>query len=54
MKTVDLDTITSKVIRVTLEEELNQKLDEFKAFIDEEILLILGTLQTRLAETLEC
>ena len=42
MKTVDLDDITSKTIRVRLEAELDQKLDEFKAFIDEEILLILG------------
>ena len=42
MKTVNLDEITSKCIRIRLEEELNQKLDSLKAFIDEEILLILG------------
>jgi len=42
MKTVDLDDITSKSIRLRLEEDLEQKLDEFKGFIDEEILLILG------------
>ena len=42
MKTVDLDDITSKSIRLSLEAGLNKKLDEFKAFIDEEILLILG------------
>ena len=42
MKTVDLDEITSKSIRMSLESELNQKLDSLKAFIDEEILLILG------------
>ena len=42
MKTVDLDDITSKSIRLKLEADLDQKLDEFKAFIDEEILLILG------------
>jgi len=42
MKTVDLDDITSKTIRVRLETELDQKLDDFKSFIDEEILLILG------------
>merc|ERR1719430_1921381 len=42
MKTVDLDDITSKMIRLQLESDLNQKLEEFKAFIDEEILLILG------------
>jgi len=42
MKTVDLDDITSKTIRLRLEAELDLKLDEFKSFIDEEILLILG------------
>ena len=42
MKTVDLDDITSKTIRLRLEAELDKKLDEFKSFIDEEILLILG------------
>ena len=42
MKTVNLDEITSKCIRMSLEAELNQKLDSLKAFIDEEILLILG------------
>jgi len=42
MKAVDLDNITSKSIRSSLESELVQKLDDFKAFIDEEILLILG------------
>jgi len=42
MKTVDLDDITSKSIRLSLEADLNQTLNEFKMFIDEEILLILG------------
>jgi len=42
MKTVDLDDITSKSIRLKLEDDLKQKLEEFKSFIDEEILLILG------------
>ena len=42
MKTVDLDDITSKSIRLSLEAEMEQKLEEFKPFIDEEILLILG------------
>jgi len=42
MKTVDLDDITSKSIRLRLETDLEQKLEEFKGFIDEEILLILG------------
>jgi hypothetical protein len=30
------------MIRLELEQELNQPLDEFKAYIDEEILHILG------------
>ena len=42
MKQVDLDDITSKSIRKQLENDLNQNLEEFKSFIDEEILLILG------------
>ena len=42
MKTEDLDDITSKTIRIKLEVDLNQKLEEFKSFIDEEILLIFG------------
>jgi len=42
MRTVDLDDITTKSIRLRLEEDLNEKFDELKAFIDEEILLILG------------
>ena len=42
MKTVDLDEITSKSIRAQLETDLDQNLEGFKSFIDEEILLILG------------
>jgi len=42
MRTVDLDDITTKSIRLRLEADLNEKFDELKAFIDEEILLILG------------
>ena len=42
MKQVDLDDITSKSIRKQLENDLKQNLDEFKSFIDEEILIILG------------
>jgi protein phosphatase slingshot len=42
MKTVDLDSITTKSIRLRLEEDMQQRLEELKAFIDEEILLILG------------
>jgi len=42
MKQVDLDSITSKTIRNSLEQELAQNLNQYKAFIDEEILVILG------------
>ena len=42
MRHVDLDRITSRVIRKELETEMNQNLDKHKAFIDEEILLVLG------------
>ena len=42
MKTVDLETITSKVIRRRLEEEMGESLEDYKSFIDQEILLILG------------
>jgi len=42
MRTVDLDDITTKSIRLRLESDLNEKFEELKAFIDEEILLILG------------
>ena len=44
MKQVDLDSITSKTIRNSLEQELAQNLNQYKAFIDEEILVILGYL----------
>lgn len=42
MKEVDLDVITSKKIRTSLEMEMAQTLNQYKAFIDEEILVILG------------
>nr|CAI5820296.1 unnamed protein product [Callosobruchus analis] len=42
MMTVDLDEVTSKVIRSRLEEELDMDLDEYKSFIDQEMLVILG------------
>ena len=42
MKEVDLDNVTSKSIRLQLEADLNKNLEEYKSFIDEEILLILG------------
>lgn len=42
MKEVDLDNVTSKSIRLQLEADLNRSLEEYKSFIDEEILLILG------------
>ena len=42
MKTVDLDNVTSKAIRKLCEAEMDENLEEFKSFIDKEILLILG------------
>lgn len=42
MKTSNLDTITSKKIRKQLEGDLRQSLEEYKSFIDKEILVILG------------
>lgn len=42
MKTVDLDTMTSKKIRGQLEQVLDTSLEAHKSFIDEEILVILG------------
>ena len=36
------DTITSKKIRAQLESEVGQSLEEYKSFIDKEILVILG------------
>ncbi|XP_017782258.1 PREDICTED: protein phosphatase Slingshot isoform X3 [Nicrophorus vespilloides] len=42
MMSVDLDEVTSKHIRSRLEEDLNMDLGEFKSFIDQEMLTILG------------
>lgn len=42
MMSVDLDEVTSKYIRGRLEEHLDMNLFEFKSFIDEEMLVILG------------
>ncbi|XP_029826159.2 uncharacterized protein LOC8032616 isoform X1 [Ixodes scapularis] len=42
MMSVDLDEVTSKFIRTRLEEELDMSLREFKPFIDQEMLTILG------------
>lgn len=39
---VDLDEVTSKYIRGRLEEDLDMDLGEFKPFIDQEMLTILG------------
>ena len=46
MKTSNLDTITSKKIRKELEQDLNQNLENYKSFIDKEILLILGQMDS--------
>lgn len=42
MMSVDLDEVTSKYIRTRLEVELNMDLGEYKSFIDQEMLTILG------------
>ncbi|KAL9900363.1 protein phosphatase Slingshot isoform 1-T2 [Glossina fuscipes fuscipes] len=42
MMSVDLDEVTSKYIRSRLEEHLDMDLGEYKSFIDEEMLIILG------------
>ncbi|KHJ44199.1 dual specificity phosphatase, catalytic domain protein, partial [Trichuris suis] len=42
MQSVDLDEVTSKDIRDKLEERLEMNLKEYKEFIDQEMLVILG------------
>ncbi|KAK8766718.1 hypothetical protein V5799_006500, partial [Amblyomma americanum] len=42
MMSVDLDEVTSKFMRSRLEEELDMSLQQFKSFIDQEMLTILG------------
>lgn len=42
MMSVDLDEVTSKYIRGRLEKQLDMDLGEYKSFIDEEMLIILG------------
>lgn len=42
MMSVDLDEVTSKIIRAELEKELEMDLGEYKSFIDQEMLVILG------------
>ncbi|XP_075220500.1 protein phosphatase Slingshot isoform X3 [Lycorma delicatula] len=42
MMTVDLDEVTSKQVRTRLEEFLDMDLGEYKPFIDQEMLVILG------------
>lgn len=42
MMSVDLDDVTSKYIRTRLEEILDMDLKEYKSFIDQEMLTILG------------
>lgn len=46
MMSVDLDEVTSKVIRGRLEEDLDMDLGEFKPFIDQEMLTILGQMDS--------
>lgn len=42
MMSVDLDEVTSKFIRGRLEETLDMDLGEYKPFIDQEMLTVLG------------
>ncbi|XP_046680249.1 protein phosphatase Slingshot isoform X3 [Homalodisca vitripennis] len=42
MMSVDLDEVTSKQVRTRLEEVLDMDLGEYKSFIDQEMLVILG------------
>lgn len=42
MMAVDLDEVTSKQVRTRLEEVLDMDLGEYKPFIDQEMLVILG------------
>ncbi|XP_051173338.1 protein phosphatase Slingshot isoform X3 [Leptopilina boulardi] len=46
MMSVDLDEVTSKYIRGRLEEDLDMDLGEFKPFIDQEMLTILGQMDS--------
>ncbi|GAB6030315.1 hypothetical protein CHUAL_005985 [Chamberlinius hualienensis] len=46
MMTVDLDEVTSKHIRTSLEKDLEIDLQEYKSFIDEEMLTIMGQMDT--------
>lgn len=46
MMSVDLDEVTSKYIRTRLEEHLDMDLGEFKSFIDQEMLIILGQMDS--------
>ena len=46
MKTVDLDNVTSKAIRTQCENAMGESLEAFKTFIDNEILLILGQMNS--------
>lgn len=46
MMSVDLDEVTSKCIRNRLEDDLNMNLAEYKSFIDQEMLTILGQMDS--------
>lgn len=46
MTSVDLDEVTSKFIRTRLEQELDMDLIAYKSYIDEEMLKILGQMDT--------
>ncbi|XP_011676387.2 uncharacterized protein LOC575378 isoform X1 [Strongylocentrotus purpuratus] len=42
----DLETVTSKMVRISLEKEIGKELKEYKRFIDKQILLICGQLDS--------
>ncbi|KAI1291736.1 Protein phosphatase Slingshot [Halotydeus destructor] len=46
MTSVDLDVVTSKYIRTKVEEALDMNLTEYKSYIDQEMLTILGQMGT--------
>lgn len=46
MMSVDLDEVTSKHIRGRLEEQLDVDLGEYKSFLDEEMLVIMGQMDS--------
>ncbi|VDN43009.1 unnamed protein product [Gongylonema pulchrum] len=46
MQTVDLDEVTSRDIRLKVEESLGMNLDEYKDFISRQVMVIMGQMDT--------